>query len=150
MCCCGRPTINGEPNAYSWDGKTFMTRQPDPPPLEDGDTLLYDGPGRCGGIDSHCHHIRVVKDKYGRTFLKIKHGGGVEQFDLGHRLPMLDNMPDLYWWLIMVYWTAKDAATKAHEATDLKWHRAAVQKRIKTRKMRGDGRVKVWIEPETK
>lgn len=53
MCMCGRPTINGEPNAYSWDGKSHSTRQPSPPSLRDGDELLFDEPGRCGEVPTY-------------------------------------------------------------------------------------------------
>ena len=60
MCCCAKPNVNGEPG-YSWDGKSISTRPVDPPMLEDGDVLLFDEPGRCGGMDSHCHHYRLVK-----------------------------------------------------------------------------------------
>ncbi len=32
----------------------------DPPELSALETLLYDEPGRCCGLDSHSHHFRVV------------------------------------------------------------------------------------------
>ncbi len=83
MCCCGQPTINGTPGAYSWDGKTWSTRQPEPPPLQEGDTLLYDEPGRCGGIDHHSHHFRLVRRQYGGHVVLVRHGGGDERFGIG-------------------------------------------------------------------
>src|ERR1035437_10739478 len=73
MCCCAKPNINGEPG-YSGDGQTINTRQVDPPALSDGDVLLFDEPGRCGGMDSHCHHYRLVKGC--GTELLVRHGGG--------------------------------------------------------------------------
>ena len=82
MCCCGKPTINGQINAYSWDGKAFMTYEPNPPALEEGDTLLWDEPGRCGGIDAHSHHFRLVKRQWGGLSLLVRHGGGDARLSL--------------------------------------------------------------------
>jgi hypothetical protein len=57
----------------SWDGKNVGTREVDAPALLDGDVLLFDEPGRCGGLDSHCYHYRVVK-RAGLSLL-VRHGG---------------------------------------------------------------------------
>lgn len=77
MCCCAKPNVNGTPG-YSWDGKNINTRPVDPPKLADRDLLLFDEPGRCGGMDSHCHHYRLVKTNLS-TFLLVRHGGGEER-----------------------------------------------------------------------
>jgi hypothetical protein len=50
MCCCGKPTRNDEPGAYSWDGKTRSTygvtgRAPE---IAEGEEIIFDEPGRCG------------------------------------------------------------------------------------------------------
>src|ERR1700679_2419363 len=82
MCMCDKPNINGTPNAYSWDGKSQMTRQPCPPDLRDEDELLYDEPGRCGGLDCHAHHFRLVKSR-GHYDVLVRHGGGDERFSIG-------------------------------------------------------------------
>lgn len=150
MCCCGKPVINGQPG-YSWDGKGFSVRQVDPPDLKDGEELLYDGPGRCGGIDSHCHHFRVTRQGP-FYYLLVRHGGGDERIRLcGSRdatvkaiLALADN--DCYWMLQLVYSTAHHESHCAVEEGNQKWRRAAAEKRIKTRKQRGGGGVKVWIE----
>src|SRR5688572_9405566 len=94
MCMCGKPTINGEPG-YSWDGKSIGVRPVDPPALADGDVLVYDGPGRCGGLDCHSHHFRLVMDS-GRAFLLVQHGGGDERIQLGsvHRTAMAHGLWD--------------------------------------------------------
>jgi hypothetical protein len=83
MCCCGKPSINGQPNAYSWDGKSYSTRAPNAPDLMEGDELIYDLPGRCGGMDSHCHHLRLVKARFGGYALLVRHGGGDERLPFG-------------------------------------------------------------------
>jgi hypothetical protein len=150
MCCCGRPTINGEPGAYSWDGKSRMTYTPNPPALQDGDVLIYDEPGRCGGIDSHAFHFRLVK-RHGDVALLVRHGMGDEGFPirrLGKLLPFdtLDSN-GRYWIMQALYHTLDDAKSGAAETAEHKWRVAAVEKRIRTRKQRGRGMVKVWIEP---
>ena len=81
MCCCGKPNVNGTPGAYSWDGMTWSTRQPSPPDMRDGDVLLYDEPGRCGGLDCHAYHFRLVKAGAYHDVL-VRHGGGDERFSL--------------------------------------------------------------------
>jgi len=154
MCCCGKPTINGEPKAYSWDGKSFMTREPAPPDLAEGDQLLYDEPGRCGGLDCHSHHFRIVKADMGRHYLLVRHGGGDERITLcsigdlvikGRTLDTMDSNAR-YWWMYLLFSVQREAASKAREAANKVWQQAAVAKRIKTRKNRGANTVKVWIE----
>jgi hypothetical protein len=154
MCCCGKPTINGTPNAYSWDGRHFMTRTPNAPALLDGETLVYDEPGRCGGIDAHSHHFRLVRDRYaiGHS-IRVRHGGGEECIGLGctaeqfiPNLAALDSNAR-FWWMYLLYSAHQDGARHAERATDHKWRLAAAEKRIRTRKMPGRGMVKVWIEP---
>ena len=42
MCCCGKPTINGEPGCkMTFDGPT-MVYAPNPPALAERDALLFD------------------------------------------------------------------------------------------------------------
>lgn len=149
MCMCEKPTINGDPG-YSWDGKSFFVRTPDPPELADDEELLYDEPGRCGGIDSHCHHFRLVK-KHGRFNLLVRNGGGDRRISLGSRQPGMQALSkldsnDRYWLLQMLYHSIQDSARSATESESAKWRRAAAEKRIKTRKVRGKDSVKVWIE----
>jgi hypothetical protein len=79
MCCCASPNVNGQPG-YSWDGKSVSTQPVNPPALQERDILLFDEPGRCGGMDSHCHHYRVVKD--GPWISLLRHGGGDERMHL--------------------------------------------------------------------
>lgn len=151
MCMCGTPNINGTPNAYSWDGKHRSTRQPSPPDLKDGDELIYDEPGRCGGLDCHSHHFCLVKNR-GYYAVLVRHGGGDERFDIGSSGRLL--VPSLalmdtngrYWLMHTLYSTRESANEAATGATAQRWRLAAAEKRIKTRKLRGQGMVKVWIE----
>lgn len=154
MCMCGEPTINGEPG-YSWDGNVTSTRQPCPPPLNDDDTLIYDEPGRCGGIDAHSHHFCLVNGRYGPAIL-VRHGGGDERIGLGvtakQFIPSLAAMDSnaRYWWMHSLYSQDRDASDRARQIERGLWRQAAAEKRIKTRKVRmgaNYNNVKVWIEP---
>jgi hypothetical protein len=52
-----------------------------------------------------------------------------------------------YWLLHSLYSVQKDAKMLAECDTAHLWRQAAAEGRIKTRKQRGQNRVKVWIEP---
>ncbi len=150
MCCCGKPTINGQKGVYSWDGKSFSTRPVDPPDLQDGDELVYDGPGRCGGIDSHCHHFRIVKH-YSSYDLLVRHGGGDERIRIGGCrnatvqtiLALSEN--DRYWMCQMIDDTARHASREAVQKNDSRWRIAFLDGRLKKRKRQG--RVSVEFLP---
>ncbi len=148
MCCCGKPTINGEPG-YSWDGKSFSTRPVHPPELAEGDELLCDEPGRCGGLDCHSHHFRLVKNRYGYNIL-VQHGGGAERISLGvigkYAIPSFDYLDSnqRYWLLHTLYSVHQSATDQTRQQQSLFWRVAAAEKRIKTRKTRAG--TKVWIE----
>lgn len=153
MCCCAeRPNINGNPG-YSWDGKTIGTRPVHPPTLAEQDVLVFDEPGRCGGMDAHSHHFCVVK-RLSRYVLLVAHGAGEESIDLGvgARL-ILGTLTGLdtnarYWMLHEFYSLHREAASRATDKIIAEWRQAAAEKRIKTRKMRGRNGVKVWVEPK--
>lgn len=152
MCACDKPNINGTPNAYSWDGKSRMTRQPMPPDLREDDELLYDEPGRCGGLDCHSHHFCLVKARCGFDVV-VRHGGGDERFSIGSVGKLL--VPSFaaldsngrYWLMHTLYSTHNDARTITRLTVQGEWKHAAAEKRIKVRKRRGTNLVKVWIEP---
>lgn len=152
MCCCGKPTINGE-RAYRWQPNDTPSVYPiNPPTLQDEDKLLYDEPGRCGGLDSHSHHYRVVSN-YGQLLVLVRHGGGDERFPLGlykNQQEILANLDsDARYWLLNAFYRACSKAKRdATEKEAAKWRLAAAEKRIKTRKMPKRGTVKVWIESE--
>lgn len=151
MCCCGQPTKNGEKGAYSWDGKTFSTYPVHPPALNDGDQLIYDLPGRCGGLDSHAHDLRLVR-YYGRFDLLVNNGTGDHRIDLGVSFRLfadtLERMTDneRYWLLLSFYHATEDAKRATEERCNQAWRQAAADKRIKTRKLR-NGNVRVTVLP---
>lgn len=150
MCCCGKPVVNGEPG-YSWDGKSFSVRPVSPPTLPDEAALLFDEPGRCGGLDCHSHHYRVVK-KNGGFSLLVKHGGGEEHIRISNGKAVVQILESLdstqrYWILSAMFYAQSDASRTARGEEQSLWRHAAAQGRIKTRKVRGTNTVKIWIEP---
>jgi len=147
MCCCGKPVVNGEPG-YKWNFDDNPSVRPvDPPSLNDNDQLLRDEPGRCGGLDSHCHHYRLVKS-HASLLLLVRHGAGDERLHLSGPLEsvlaQLDST-DCYWALNAIYHAYSDGKRSGSENTANNWRRAAAEKRIKTRKVRGSQSVRVWI-----
>lgn len=152
MCCCGKPTVNGE-LGYRWNNPNGApsVRPVNPPQLTESDRLLYDEPGRCGGLDSHCHHYCVVSSR-GSLWLLVRHGGGDERFRLSVSGTLIEPLAALdsngrYWMLNAIYHAQSDAARKASNEEMMRWRTAAYQKRIRVRKQRGGNMVKVWIEP---
>ena len=153
MCCCGKPTINGK-LGYKWnqpDGPAG-TYPVNPPALHDGETLLYDEPGRCGGSDSHSYHFRVTQEG-GRVYLLVRHGGDDERMEFGWKSTVLPplavlNSTGRYWLLCAAFHGMKDAVHNAVSKETAEWRKAAADKRIRTRKFPARGVVKVWIEPK--
>ena len=151
MCCCGKPTINGE-LGFRWnnpDAKPGIYPL-NAPKLNEGDTLLYDEPGRCGGLDCHSHHYRLVRI-YGSIYLYVRHGGGDERFRLSTTPSFLAGLAAMdstmrYWTFHSIYYAHHYAVQEARDAERSRWQQAAADKRIKTRKQRGSNTVKVWIE----
>lgn len=148
MCCCAKPNVNGEPG-YSWDGKNVNTRPVDPPTLKERDTLLFDEPGRCGGMDSHCHHYRLVNN-CGLELL-VRHGGGEERIHVslprGFSFDGLDSNTR-YWMLNAIFHAHSNGERQGADKTAQKYRKAFVDGRLKKRKLPAQGSVKVWIEPE--
>lgn len=148
MCCCGKPTKNGEPG-YSWDGKQFGIYQVDPPDVQEGDIVLFDEPGRCGGSDSHCHHVRLVQ-RDAELVLLMRNGGG------DHCIQHVSYWPTFvaalsamdsdsrYWILLAIAKASRTAEIESRQAESRRWGAAFIGKRIKKRK-RG-GSCTVWID----
>jgi len=147
MCCCGTPVVNGE-MGYKWQPTDKPSvREPNPPSLRDRDVLLYDEPGRCGGLDSHCHHLRVVR--HCGLALLVRHGGGEVRLRLQSVLePALAALDSTsrYWALLSIYHAHNDALRAGKQDADARWETAAAEGRIRTRKQRGSNAVRVWIE----
>jgi len=148
MCMCGKPVINGE-MGFVWNGEAPHIYPVNPPEIQEGETILYDEPGRCGGLDSHSHHYRVVQS-HGSLALLVRHGGGDERISyLSCSKTLLAPLAALdsngrYWVLNAMYQAQRNAASRATDDERARWRKAAAEKRIKTRKVR-DG-VKVWME----
>jgi hypothetical protein len=146
MCMCEKPTINGQPG-YRWNTKDESVYPVNPPKLIEGDVLLFDEPGRCGGCDSHSHHFRLV-NRRADYWVLVRHGGGEEAFRLAsHRVgtvPMIEAMSRMdthqrYWTLHLLYYIHHESSQKARDEEGGRWMLAAMEKRIKVRKSRRPG-----------
>jgi hypothetical protein len=116
--------------------------------VEETDVLLFDEPGRCGGLDSHCHHYRVV-ERHGSRLLLVRNGGGDTSIRLSGpvSIPLLSlDSNGRYWLLNAIFHAQADGAMGAYARERAVWKQAAAEKRIRTRKQRGGNGVKVWIE----
>jgi len=148
---CGKPTINGEPD-YSWDGQKRSVRPIDPPEMAEGDILMFDEPGRCGGTDAHCHHYRLVKF-YSQRILIVKHGGGTERHLLSAWNKAMDTLVDSldsnarFWMFNAIHHTIKGQVSKAEANVRAQWASAFIDKRIKKQKRKGN--VRVWIDDKS-
>jgi len=154
MCRCGKPTINGEPDAYSWDGRVFSTRQADPPKMVRRDQLIFDEAGRCAGMDAHAYHFRLVKN-HDHLFLLVKHGAGQEVIHLPGTANLI--LPALYvmdsnarfWMFRTIHGANRDGFYEGSTWRDLYWTKAAVDGRIRVRKVWGSEMRKVTVLPQT-
>jgi hypothetical protein len=128
MCMCEKPTINGQ-LGYRWNN-----------PSGPSGVHPVNEAGRCGGIDSHCHHYRVVK-RYGALDLLVRHGGGEERIRLSLYKQQQDALAVLesnhrYWMLNAIYHAHSNGARDARDAEASRWRIAAAEKRIKVRRSR--------------
>lgn len=151
MCCCEKPIINGQ-EGYRWNNPSGPAGvyPVNPPALQDGDVLLLDLPGRCGGSDSHSHHYRLVNN-IGPTLL-VRHGGGDRRVRLSgpvKNILLAMSETDAYWLLNAIYHANNEGQRQGQSEATQTWRRAAAEKRIRTRKQRGSDRVKVWLEHES-
>lgn len=154
MCCCGQPTKNGE-LGFRWNNPNAApsVRPVNPPALIDGDTLLFDEPGRCGGIDSHCHHYRVVRHG-GTVWLLVRHGGGDQRIRMSNGSKFVEGIANVdsdirYWLLNAMYHAQHDAMYLARQDERQKWQMAAVDKRIRVRRRNGSKYVVILPIQET-
>lgn len=148
MCCCGKPVVNGE-LGYKWNNPNdnASVYPVNPPSLEESDQLLRDEPGRCGGLDSHSYHYRLVKS-HGSLSLLVRHGGGDERLYLSKTIESVLaqlGSTDCYWTMNEIYHAHSAGKRSGSDKTANDWRRAAAEKRIRTRKQRGSDSVRVWI-----
>lgn len=131
--------------------ETEAWREPKP---KENETVLFSEHGRIiGRTDFRSHWFVVVKEQFGRVHLLVKHGGGDERFELGYRENCIGGIEALTSdQRFLLFWTfldiKHDAERNAQDKERLRWSEAAAEKRIKTRKMPGQSRVRVTIAPK--
>jgi hypothetical protein len=153
MCCCGKPTINGE-LGYRWNNPNAepMIHPVNAPDVSEGETILYDEPGRCGGIDSHSFHYRVTK-LHGSLFLLVRHGAGDERIRLslyGKQAEVLAGLDSngRYWLLNAIFHAQSEARHEGEDKQATRYRQAFIDGRLRKRKERNGTAYKVWIEPK--
>jgi len=151
MCNCDKPNINGQ-FGYKWNDNNEHTRSVHPPETLDDDKILYDLPGRCGGIDSHSYHFTVVeRETFGRKtiLLLVRHGGGDESFDIGSSqrvynsglIEAINNAADdnaRYWLSLTLYRSMSQLKIGSIDKERRIWKRAAAEGRLKIRSRKGN------------
>ena len=150
MCCCEKPTIDGQ-FGYKWQpGDKPFTLETNPPKMREDDVLICDEPGRCGGMDCHGHPYRLVLNGR-RTELLANGTNGVERIYLTTTKEFIAMLGLLssdqrYWLFHALYYAHQHAQRDAAQQEGKKWALAAFEKRLKTRKIRGTNGFKAWIE----
>jgi hypothetical protein len=141
-----------DPENYSYQQRDWRA-----PSIEVEDTVVFDEPGRVlgargSGVDCRSHYFRVIKPEFGQYTLKVRHGGGEESWPLGFDSRIVDGLGQMdsdnrfrLLWVIMD--GHHETASRTANRLNADWRQAAAEKRIKTRKLPGQNRVRVWIEP---
>lgn len=154
MCMCKNPNVNGTPGAYSWNDGRTSTHPVVAPELLEGDEIIFDEPGRCvSGLDSHCHHVRLVRNRasvLGGLWIVCRNGGGTTRFRVDNRSGLdavcsYMNSDARYLFLLELWRMAYAASLAATAKESSLWMAAVAQKRTKVR--RRQGRVYVEIMP---
>lgn len=137
-----------DPENYSYREREWRA-----PAIPESFTLVFDEPGRVlGNVCYRSHYLRVTKDEFGSFHqLHVQHGAGTESWRFTYLKSVIDALASLdsdsrYLLLHTIMRANQESATRTAEKVAANWQKAAAQKRIKTRKVKGG--VKVWVEPE--
>lgn len=150
MCCCGKPVVNGEVG-YRWNNPNAEAgvHPVNAPDTKESDKLLYDLPGRCGGLDSHSYHYRIVRNA--GIYLLVRHGGGDERIYLSSVIEnvflSMGSETDIYWTANTIYHAHANGARDARNAEATKWTTACAEKRVSIRRTRGFAHVSIESSP---
>lgn len=117
-----------------------------------GNNVLLEEKGRViGEVDYNCYTLKLVRDM-GFYHLYVTHGAGEEKISLIHvKEQVIKNIlnmePDTrFLTLFAFYDIAKSEFQKGFNKAEITYQRAAAEGRLKTRKVRGKNRVRVWVE----
>jgi len=150
MCACDQPNINGYYGYRERPAAEVKSYPVTPPELSQGDVLLIDACGRCDGVcDSHALHLRLVKNA-GHYFLLARNLYATRRCQIAY-LPsginalLQMNSDATYWILKLLLNTAAKLERDAEQKERTFWREAIAQKRVKTRKVRKENRVDVWV-----
>ena len=138
----------------NWGAEAW--RQPVP---AKGDTVLFSEHGRImpgsgdgsiagRGVDCRSHSFKVVRARFGGTYLLVRHGGGDERIEISydHKRVMLMFEPldsDARYWLMHTLLSLyHDTKRAAEQETGQKYAQAFAEGRLKKRRKAG----RAWVE----
>ncbi|HET6725864.1 MAG TPA: hypothetical protein VFH85_07660 [Gammaproteobacteria bacterium] len=141
--------------------RDVVTEQWRMPTVPEGDTVLFNEPGRVldrktdGGNTDVCysaHCFMVTAGKYGPAMLRVRHGAGEESWRIGwacdpimEALGMLDSNARFFMLHSMMR-AHHESAERTAARVGGKYLQAFADGRLKKRKLRGRNEIKVWIE----
>ena len=123
-----------------------------------GNNVLLEEKGRViGEVDYNSFTLKLVRDMgfyhhKGFCRLYVSHGAGEERISLTHVKEqvietILNMEPDTRFLALFAFYDiAKSEFQKGFNEAEVTYQRAAAEGRLKTRKVRGKNRVKVWVE----
>jgi len=137
------------------------------PTVPEDETILFDEPGRVlthrrtpdskgTPVCYSAYHYQVTKPEYGQCVLRVKHGAGEESVLIGypgepiiHALAALDS--DARFAVLHALREQRNEGTQdGRNAVRAEYAQAFVDGRLKKRKVRGEARVRVWVEPKAR
>jgi hypothetical protein len=123
------------------------------PKPQEGDTVLFSECGRILDCDYRSHWFMLVKPEFGRYTLLVHHGGGQERITIDYNKRVVNILETLdthqrYLMLHLLFNVHKDARREASEETAMELKTAFVEGRLKKRKVRGQSKYKVSVEPQ--
>jgi len=115
--------------------------------------VVFEQKGRViNGTDFSSFTLKIVKD-FNSYVLKVSHGGGTEKFHLffDRYEPVIQALKTMdadtsFLTVFAFYDLCKSNFEKGFNVAESTYQRAAAEGRLKTRKVRGENRVKVWVE----
>lgn len=146
------------PHVLRADNYAFTERAWRRPTVREGETVLFEEPGRVlpsrdGRHDVCCrsHYFLIIRCASGSLLLRVKHGSGEEVMSLGwdhtrvlRGFEAMDSDARFrFCWMLIQ--TRSDAARAAAEHADARWRSAIAEGRVRRRKVRGQSQVRVTI-----
>jgi len=134
------------------------------PAVPTGHLVIFDEPGRVlnrdgrpgQGVCYRAFYFRVTEaEHFPHWTLRVKHGGGTEEFGLGYNRQIIEGLAGLdsdtrYLILHAIMSAHHEASAKAAKETATRYSKAFIEGRLRKQKLRGRNEVQVTIKPEVR